>query len=180
MAFLQSWMSGISGLPGAMVRPRWQTEPPNIPQAGECWAALGVRARPSDEYPYVGHLSMANGGIGADLLQRHETLDILTSFYDTGVTGQADFYAAQFRDGTAIQQNRDPLILAGMGLVRVGSLVTVPSLLKLRWLYRVDLEVTIRRQIDRVYPVENLVAAQGSVITEEGLPPVPFSVPSGG
>ena len=170
LAFLQGWMVGITGLPGQMVRPRWQTEPPDIPRAGTCWAALGVQQRPSDEYPYNAWNSQAS----AFVLWRQETLVVLTSFYDTGVGGQADYYAALFRDGTAIAQNREALTLAGFGLVLATTPVTVPSLLKLRWLYRVDLEVTLRRQITRSYPVDTFVAAEGDVYTDGGYPPQPF------
>src|ERR1039458_4174886 len=122
-----------------MVRPRWQPEPPDIPTAGEAWAALGVTSRPSDEYPYIKHDGAAEGGLGNDQMQRHETLTILTSFYDLGSTGLADYYAALFRDGMFIPQNREVLLLNGMGLVRTGELLTVPSLFKLRWMYQVDL-----------------------------------------
>ncbi len=170
LAFLQGWLVGITGLPGTMVRPRWQPEPPDIPQAGDAWAALGVVRRPSDEYPFVSH----QPSVG-DWVQRHELLEVLTSFYDLGSTGLADYYAALFREGSAVEQNRWPLVAAGMNLVRVGALVAVPSLLKLRWLYRVDLEIAIRRQIDRLYPVRDLVAAQGDIFTDGGLPPQPFS-----
>lgn len=176
-AFLQGWVAGVSGItPTSLVRPRWQPEPPNIPQAHTCWAAVGVTRRAADEYPFVGHNGAAAGGLGADCMQRHETMDVLCSFYDTGVTGQADFYSAQFRDGAVISQNLATLREAGMALVRATTPVTVPSLFKQRWLYRVDLEVVIRRQIDRQYPVENLVAASGDVYTDGGLPPQPWAV----
>jgi hypothetical protein len=171
--FLQQWVVGVTGLDGALVRPRWQPEPPDIPTQYTCWAALGVTRRPSDEYPYSDYNQQAV----AFQLQRHEELLTLTSFYDTGVTGQADTYAALFRDGAAIAQNREPLVAAGMNLVRVGDLTTVPSLLKLRWLYRVDLEIGIRREIDRSYPVQTLIAAQGDIYTDGGLAPQPFAAP---
>lgn len=168
--FIQAWFVGICGLAGSMVRPRWQAEPPDIPQAGNCWMAFGITNRESDQYPYVEH--EANG---SDALQRHERLDILTSFYDTGVTGLADQFASLLRDGTAIAQNREYLTDAGMGLVKAGNLLTVPSLLKQRWLYRVDLEIVIRRQIDRVYPVRSILSTSGDIYTDTGLPPQPFN-----
>jgi hypothetical protein len=174
LEFLLGWVVGVSGLPGMLVRPRWQPEPPDIPQSGTCWAAIGVQRRPSDEYPYSDWNALKN----AFMLQRHEELVLLTSFYDTGSTGLADMYAAQFRDGAAIAQNREPLVLAGMNLVKVGDLITVPSLLKLQWLYRVDLEISIRREIDRTYPVLTLESASGYIYTDTGLPPQPFAAPS--
>jgi hypothetical protein len=173
LQFLQQWMVGITGLPGDMVRPRWQPEPPDIPQAGNAWVALGVSTRPNDEYPYNDWNPVAN----AYVLQRHEELDILSSFYDLGSTGQADSLCALFRDGTAIPQNREPLVLQGMNLVKMGAPLAVPSLLKQRWLYRVDLALTIRREIDRQYPVQTLEGATGAIYTDVGLPPQPFTVP---
>lgn len=174
--FVQQWVVGVTGMDGSVVRPRWQSEPPNIPAQFTCWAALGVTSRPSDEYPY----SDWNQSLLAFQLQRHEELATLISFYDTGVTGEADYYAALFRDGAAVAQNREVLVEAGMNVVRVGSLVTVSSLFKQRWLYRVDLDLSLRREIDRLYPVETLVAAKGDVYTDGGLAPQPFAATDGG
>lgn len=146
LRFVQQWIVGITGMDGKLVRPRWQPQPPNIPQAGEAWAAIGITSRPSDTYPYV------NG----DYLQRHEVLNLLSSFYDLGYSGQADDLAARLRDGTAVPQNREVLTNAGFALISVGELVAVPSLLKQRWLYRVDLPIVLRREIERIYPVLTL------------------------
>ena len=89
LRFVQQWIVGVSGLPGEQVRPRWQPEPPDIPQAGTCWAAVGF-SRPRRRISI-------NGGTNTTTfnLQRHG-LVTLTSFYDTGSTGQADLFAAQF------------------------------------------------------------------------------------
>ena len=181
LRFFQQMVVGITGLPGNMVRPYWQAEPPDVPNAGVAWAAFKITKRPNDEYPFVGR-NPYGADDGADHLQRHELLEILTSFYDTGVTGvsnsggSADYYSALFRDGLAIAQNREPLFNIGYGLVRMGEPVTVPVIFKLRWQNRVDLEWAVRREIDRSYPVETLVAAQGDLYTDGGLPPEPFNV----
>lgn len=180
MQFVQQWVVGVSGLPGQMVRPRWQTEPPDIPQDGTCWCAIGITSRPNDEFPFVGHDGTLSGGLGGDTMQRHEQLSMLASFYDQGVAGEADYYCALFRDGAIIEQNRAPLLAQNMVLVRTGAPITVPSLLKLRWLYRVDLEVVLRRQINRNYPVRNLVAATGTIYYDEGLPPQNWQEPPSG
>lgn len=172
--FLQEWIVGIVGLAGAMVRPRYQAEPPNIPAAGAAWMAFGTTTRPNDTFPAVWHDSE---GDGADTLQRHETINILCSFYDLGTNGLADKYAALLRDGLAIAQNLAPLAAAGMGLVECGETVAVPSLLKIRWLYRVDLPVVLTRQIDRIYPVENIESFQGTLVTDVGVT-LPLEVPA--
>ena len=172
LQFLTTWVSGVSGLPGRLVRPSWQTEPPNIPPADTCWCAVAIQSRPSDDFAWVDW----NSADSNYQFWRQETLQILASFYDTGFTGQADQYAAQFRDGVQVPQNREALTLQNFGVARTGDLLTVPSLLKIRWLYRVDLDVVLRRQITRVYPVDTFAGAEGNIYTDGGLPPEPFTV----
>lgn len=164
--FLQAVIVGITGLDGTMVRPVWQSEPPNLPDAGTAWCAFRITTRPSDTFPYVKHNA---DGQGSDALQRHEALHILCSFYDLGSGADADALAAQLRDGLSIAQNREVLTLNNMGLAKTGDLVAVPVLVKTRWLYRVDLEIVIRRQIDRTYPVLHVLTAQTTLATDDGL-----------
>lgn len=166
LTFIQNWIVGIIGLPGDMVRPRWQPEPGNIPDAGDCWAAIGITRRPSDTYPYVAFVDDANPPTYQ--MQRHEDLETLCSFYDLGSTGQADMYAALLRDGTAIPQNREPLRAGGFAFVSCGDITPVPSLLKSRWLYRVDLPLTLRREIDRNYPVLPVVEGDATLYANDG------------
>ena len=161
--FVQPIIVGITGLPGAMVRPAFQIEPPDAPDGGTAWAAFRYTGRKSDVYPYVGH-----NADGSDTLRRHEEIDILVSFYDLGSSGLADQYAAMLRDGLSIPQNLEALKQNGMGFVSCGDLTTVPVILKQRWLYRVDLPFSIRREIVRVYPVLNLLTATATVTTDSG------------
>jgi hypothetical protein len=153
LVFLQGWVVGVTGMDGTLVRPRWQAEPANIPDAGNAWAAIGVGIRPADTYPFVGNVAGADPVNPNYKLVRHEELELLCSFYDTGSTGLADQYAALLRDGSAIPNNRIPLRAAGFAFVSADPIGPVPTLLKERWLYRVDFKITLRRQIDRVYPV---------------------------
>ena len=164
--FIQGWIVGITGLPGTMVRPRWQTEPPNIPTAGTAWAAIGVQVRPADTFPVVLHSATANAGNGQDEVHQHEDLEILVSFYDLGTNGQADSYAATLRQGLAIDQNLELLTNNGMGLVACGEPIPLPSLLKKLWLYRVDLAVQVKREIIRAYPVLNVETAAAMLEAE--------------
>ena len=55
-----------------------------------------------------------------------------------------------------------------MGIVETGDLLTVPSLLKERWLYQVDFPVVIRREIQRTYTVLNVLSSQGTLVTDQG------------
>src|ERR1700674_3839135 len=98
VSFLQEWVVALTGLDGKMVRPRWQAEPPNIPDAGVAWAAIGIEVQTSDEFPFVKHNPAAGG---SDELQRHGEITLLSSFYDLGEGGLADHYAKLLRDGSA-------------------------------------------------------------------------------
>jgi hypothetical protein len=164
--FLQGVIVGITGLDGTLVRPYFQGEPPNMPDEGTAWCAFRIAARPSDKFAYLKHNA---DGQGADALQRHETLHVLCSFYDLGSGGLADGFASLLRDGLSIAQNREALTLHNMGLAWTGEIIPVPVIVKTRWLYRVDLEVVIRRQIDRVYPVLTVLSAQTTLVTDGGL-----------
>lgn len=167
--FLQQWVVGISGLDGTMVRPVAQGEPPNIPNAGECWAAISILNRPADTFPAVIHKVDAESPEGFDELQRNEALRLLVSFYDLGSNGQADMYASMFRDGTSIPQNLEYLRRSGFALNSVGDLVDAPILFKSRWKYGLDLPVIVVRQINRQYRVKNVVSADGEIVTSAGL-----------
>lgn len=161
--FLQEWFVGLIDIDPTLVRPRWQTEPANIPSAGEFWVAFGVRKRVSDTYAIAQHLPDANGGLGADLRTRHETIEILVSFYDTGVNGQADVLAALSLDNMLIEQNRWMLDQNGFGIFEAKEATIAPVLFKERWNYRVDVAVTLRRQARRIYPISNVESFQAAL-----------------
>lgn len=165
--FFHDVVVGITGLDPTMVRPRWIAEPANIPDAGNAWAAVGFNARPSDTYPYIEHDA---DGDGSDQLQRHERIDILVSFYDLGTDGLADYLAALFRDGLAIEQNRAAMQQGGFVLAFVDTPTPAPQIVKTRWLYRVDFPFSVRRQIDRTYRVLNILSAQGTLYSSGPVP----------
>lgn len=164
--FFQAFLVGITGLGGTFVRPSFQTEPPVIPQAATPYLFFRYETRPADEFPYVD----AQGN-----LQRHESIHIICSFYDTGTDGQADYYAALLRDGLIIQQNLEPLFLNNMGLRSIGELIAVPEQIKSHWQYRVDFPFVITREILRTYPILSIESATGDVYTDGGLPPQPIT-----
>lgn len=165
---IQQWMSAIIGvvLDSSMIRPSFQTEPPAIPDKGDAWVAFRYSTEGSDTFPYIAH---DGSGDGSDGLQRNQDLAVLASFYDTGTNGLADSIMARFRDGTAIQQNNDALLTGQFRFVGCDEPVVVPSLLKEQWLYRVDLPFVLRRQINRTYTVLNILSADGTLVTDEGL-----------
>jgi hypothetical protein len=156
--FLQEIFVGLTGLPGQNVFPRWQVEPANLPDVGTDWAALGITSATSDTYAAVLHDPTGNG---QDELQRHEAINILVSTYGPNSRRTMGL----FRDGLMIPQNRDALTANGMGQVDTGELLNAPEMIKGQWLRRVDMRWTIRRAIWRVYPVLNLLSAQGTIYT---------------
>ena len=162
--FLQNWIAPLTTLDPTLVRPRWQAEPANIPTAGDAWCALGPGDRTSDTFPYVSQL----GDNGA-YLQRQEQFTLLCSFYDLGSTGLADMYASLLRDNLAIPQNREPLYAAGFALAYVEGMRVAPTLKSTRWLYRMDLPIVMRRQIDRNYNVLTVESLDATLTTDSGL-----------
>lgn len=166
---IQAVLVGIVGLPPDLVRPRWQPNPPPQPPVTTDWAAVGITEVNSDSFPAVIH---SGAGDGSSTLQRHETVDLLVSFY--GPNGRA--LAARLRDGLAIAQNREALFLMNMGVREIGKkIVTAAGLVNEQWVPRYDLTVSLRRRIDRTYSVLNLLSAQGAVHSRTAA--VPFKTP---
>lgn len=172
--FLQAIFAGITGLDGTMVRPAFQPEPGNVPDAGVAWMAFQYTARPADMFPAIVHHP---DGSGFDEFQRHEELHLLCSFYDLGSSGLADYYCAILRDGIMLPQNFEVLTRAGMGLAMVGDKTVVPVLMKMRWQYRVDLPLIVRRAVVRYYNVLNLLQASGTITTDTGVVEPFVSIP---
>lgn len=156
----------LTGLNGKLVRPSWQGEPPNIPQADTNWLAFNLVDEGSDTYPWVGH-TVSKDGL-AYQLQRNEEFGVVCSFYSTGTQpgSEARKLAKLLRDNLAIEQNREPLFNAGMGLIEVTAPQPAPLLVKERWLYRLDMTLRIRRVVVRTYPVETFLSAKVDFIID--------------
>lgn len=158
--FLQEVIVGISGLPSDMVRPRWTPEPANMPASGTNWAAFGISSWNADTYAIEQHSGLSDG---SEILIRQETDEVLVSFFGP----DAASYMALFRDGLQVSQNRYALSAAGVVLQKTGDPVNAPMLMKEKWMRRIDLPVTLRREIRRSYQVLSLLSAS-SVLQSEG------------
>ena len=167
--FLQGFVVGVTGLPGNMVRPRWQAEPPDQPDFGIDWCAIGVTRRAGDTYAVEQHEPAGAEGLGLDYVMRGEELEILASFYGP----DADSYAEIFREGVQVEQNCDALEGAGFAMVDVGEALAVPDLTKQRWVYRADVNFRVRRYVTRSYPVRTIVSAAGTIYTDAADPNFP-------
>lgn len=131
---LHDLIAALTGLPGNLVRPRWQPRPAKTPGPGTSWCALGVTARTSPG---------SQVRVDADdiRVETHEVLDVLVSFYGP----QAPALALAVREGLRVSLNREGLRAANMAFVGAGQMVRAPELVNTAWLNRVDLPLTFRR-----------------------------------
>ncbi|UCL89316.1 LIC_12616 family protein [Pseudomonas sp. HS-18] len=155
---LQPMVAGITGLPGKMVRPRWQPGNPKQPEPSVDWCAIGVMHTKQDANPAIEHDS---AGDGADQYQRHQDVILLATFY--GPNAQA--YGQLLSDGMYVPQNSEALRAQNLAFVEAGDLIAAPDLLNQQWVRRYDLRIRLRRKIERTYPVLNILSADTTVIT---------------
>lgn len=158
-ALLQQMVAGITGLPGAMVRPRWQTVVPKQPEPSADWCAIGITDITSMDYPAEMH---DGTGDGSDTQQQWGEFSMLASFY--GPNGHAN--ASLLRRGIYVAQNREALQSSGIDLVDAGKVTTAPDLVNQQWVKRRDITLRFRRIVETVYPVMNILDAPFSVVSD--------------
>jgi len=155
--FLQELVVGITGLPADLVRPRWQSTVPKQPEATVDWCAIGVTSIEGDDYPAEVHDGTDDG---SSRFEKHETLNLLASFYGPHAQGNA----GMLRDGLYIAQNREAMAAQNMNLTDAAGITAAPDLINQRWVRRYDLPIRFRRKVERVYPILNILSA--SIDTE--------------
>lgn len=169
---LQGVVVGITGMSGQMVRPREQpmdlvgSTTPRIPNVSEDWCAIGVTLIAPD-----GGVNAAiihnPAGQGSDTARRHEIISVMATFYGPHSAKNA----ATLRDGLAVPQNREELFRQNMALVDIGPIRAVPEITNVAPRRRQDFTFRVRRRVDRVYPVRNLLEAGGSFQAESHTQP---------
>lgn len=152
-AIFQQLVVGVTGLPGSLVRPRWQPTVPKQPEASVNWCALSVSEQDPDDSPAIVHNS---DGDGSDTYIRHQKLDVLCSFYGPSAKG----YAQRLIDGLAIPQNIEQLKAMSVAFVSTSGIRAAPDLINEQWIRRYDLIVHFRRAITRTYAVLNILSAK--------------------
>lgn len=157
--FIHDWIVGVTGLSGQLVRPRWQTEPGNLPDASATWVSFGAPEITAD--PYQAEVD-ATRLLGYNEVRRHELLSYQIRFYGP----EAGRWSAVFRDGCQVPVNREVLTLNGFGLVEAASMTKVPELVKDKWYNQVILTVVLRRQVVRRYSPGYLESAEISLNNE--------------
>lgn len=154
--FLNVLVSGITLIPGDLVRPRWQPEPPNQPDFDKDWAAIGIVKRTRDVFSAVVHCTdPENFEQATDTESRNQILEILCSFYGPNSDQLSEVLAM----GLGLEQNRYALQLNGFGLVEVEESLAVPAIVKDRWLMGMDIHFRLRRLQIYTYDSPNLKGA---------------------
>ena len=163
---LQRLVVGLTGLPGQLVRPRWQPVPPKQPEANVDWCGIGVLSQASDDNISLRHDGTANGGLGSSTSFEYQTLEVMASFYGPGSGGHAN----ALRAGLMIAQNREAMFLSDMALVGVpDKTARLPELVNDVWIDRIDLTFYVRRKVTRTWLIENLNGV--TITTKSDQPP---------
>lgn len=163
-AVFQALVVGITGLDGTLVRPRWQAAPPKQPEPTVTWCAIGVMSQTPNDGASINHDGSANGGLGADVVTRHESIEILASFYGP----QSQAYARYFRDGLSLPQNTEGLGAIGIRWVDCGPVRTAPELVNQQWVRRQDMSVRFNRKTQAVYGIESLAITAVHLFDDSG------------
>lgn len=162
---LQGLVVGITGLDQALVRPRWQTNPPKQPEPIVDWSSIGVMSSQADTYPVVKHLFGDDITAPAgDLLIRHETLEVLVSFYGP----HAKTNLGLLRDGLGILQNLEAVKAAGLYFIEMDAARIAPDFINQQWIRRWDTALVFRRSVARVYGVNNIRSAEIDLLDDSG------------
>lgn len=176
-AIFQQVVTGVTGMPGSMVRPRWQPTLPKQPEANVDWCAIGVLSAEPDAYPYISHLSQSNiTDPSADQLWRHEELVVLATFY--GPNSKKN--AGRLRDGLSIPQNVEVLEANQIAFVEAQGITTAPDFVNQQWIRRVDMPLVFRRKIQRVYTMPNILDASVHLFDDTGAVDDTINVPPDG
>jgi hypothetical protein len=158
----QATVVGITGISPQFVRPRFQPEMPDYPDYTQDWAALGVSVIKQDVFSY-------NRQVGdASLVERDEWFEVFLSFYGPNCTKLMQ----RWRDGLSIEQNRWPLQLQKINLEQIKDPTFLPSLLKERWLKRVDMKAIFSRRVRHEFSVLSLLSATAQIDNENFITPI--------
>lgn len=155
--FIQTVLVGISGLPGNLVRPKWQPNPPKQPDAATNWLAFGLTNEGADT-----NASVQTDKDGVTELKRNEHLEIQCCFYGPNCLENAGI----LRDGFEIQQNLSSLKAANMGFIEAGKQIRTAELVNEQWIDRIDMTINLVRQINRIYPILTFLSLSGTIRTD--------------
>ena len=159
--FFHDVFMGVTSLPAALIRPRWQINPGNMPPSGTDWMAQGDVEREDEGVAWQYFAK----GTQTFTLARNQTITNLVSIYGPN----ASTNEALLRDGLSLDQNREAMNLQGIGLVRVGDPRNMSMLINEQWSKRIDVRITFRRQIVRTYPILTIQSGSVQIETDTGI-----------
>lgn len=155
---LHTFLRGLTGLDNTLIRPMWQTNPPQVPDISITWLAFGVTDIKADAYPH-----QKQGATSASS-QKREILTISCISYGAA-SAQV---VSNIRDGVGVSQNQEALQLIKMACVSVGDIRHVPELINGRYFDRHDISITLARGIDISYNILPFSASEG-IISDNGV-----------
>jgi hypothetical protein len=163
---LQQLVVGVTGLPGTLVRPRWQrpssnpNAPPTQPPPDTDWASIGIVQQETHDYPFE---YQVGAGDGYTVQVTWETIEVLASFFGPNCRSNA----STLRAGMYISQNREILVPVAIKLREVGVVRLIPDLVNMQWISHCDVSMILDREIHRNYAIENLVSAEVDFSVDE-------------
>jgi hypothetical protein len=160
---LNGLIVGITGLDENLVRPRYQPEPPVIPSSQTTWIAFGDTSIDIGRTLSAVQRHYPNGD-GYNELRQDTLITVLVSVY--GPLSQR--YIELLRDGFFVDQNWEGVRSSGLKFQEIGTIRHVPELINDIWYRRYDMEVLLKREVIRSYPILNILSAQGTFVTNEG------------
>jgi len=164
-------IQGITGLPGNLIRPRYQVNPANQPQADQDWSAFGVTVERQDWQSYR---ALSSDG-ERYLNEVTEAIRVNVSFYGP----RYQHFERMWCDGMQIEQNRDGLAAHGIAFIEFADPVALPALLKEQWVKRADVRGLFHRKAVREYPIRDIVGVGGDsfIDNEKSLTPIVVNPP---
>lgn len=165
----QTVIVGITGLPGNLVRPRYQKDPPNQPGFDVDWASFGVYVE-EDMWDAFRTLHPD----GSYTIEGQELIRLKVAFYGPSFS----VISRRWRDGMKIGQNRDALAAQKIAFVDFDPTAVVPALLKQQWVKKADVNARFHRWAVRTYPVLSLVSADVDIDNESYHTSVSVNPPS--
>lgn len=154
--FIQSVLTGISGLPGELVRPKWQKEMPKQPDIDTNWLAFSESVLTPNANLFIGVQPD-----GKNITSRQSRLEVQLSFYGPRALEIYGIVA----DGFQIPQNLEALRFARMGFTEIGAGTRVPDLVNERWVNRLECTLVLQVEAQRTYPILTLIGATGTIHT---------------
>jgi len=166
---LNDLISGAAGLPGDLMRPRYQREPPPRPPPDTDWGSFGVIELDRVGPNYIQHVPDGNG---RDVMKCEWDLRIFVSFYGPN----CGRIAQRFLDGLEETQNHESAVANGLHLREMRTIAILGEQVNMSWYRRAELEILIRHKFSRDYDVLNILSAAGMVTSQGTSPEGPVEV----